>query len=167
MKKKIFTKKTILRFLLKGIIFVAVVAGTIIVINYFTRDTTEKTAESLLGIDPNATTEQEKEVVKSSVGISIPGFEKLTFQANSLTQEVAFENPEQNDVYFIISLSIEDEPAYESKLIEPGKGIYSIELPASYAPGEYTGTLTYETRSIANPNEKKNGAEIKVPVIFE
>lgn len=167
MKKKSTTKRTILRFLLKVILFIIVVAGTILMINYFTNENTKNTVDDLLGLDPNATTEQEKESEDSFTGIAIPGFEKLLFQANSLTQDVSFENPEQNDVYFIISLSIDDESVYESQLIEPGKGIYSIELPTSYAVGEYTGKLNYETRSMSNSNEKKNGATINVPIIFE
>lgn len=162
------TKSLIIKFLLKSILFIAIVAGTILVINYFTNDTAKNTVDDLLGLDPNATNEQVKEEsVESAAGISIPGFEKIVFQANSLTQDVAFENPEQNEVYFIISLSIDEETVYETKLIEPGKGIYSIELPASYAAGEYTGTLTYETRSMSNSAEKKNGAKINVPIIFE
>jgi len=167
MEKKTTTKKSFFTLLLKVILFIIVVAGTILVINYFTNEDTKNTVDDLLGLDPNATTEQEKEIEDSSIGIAIPGFDKLIFQANSLTQDVSFENPEQNDVYFIISLSIADESVYESQLIEPGKGIYSIELPTSYAAGEQTGKLTYETRSMSNSNEKKNGATINVPIIFE
>lgn len=167
MKKNTITKKSVSKFLLKGILFIGAVAVTILVINYFTNENTKNTVDDLLGLDPNATTEQEKESTESSSSIAIPGFEKLVFQSNSLTQNVSFENPEQNDVYFIISLSIDDESVYESQLIEPGKGIYSIELPKTYAAGEYSGKLTYETRSISDQNEKKNGAEINVPIIFE
>ena len=168
MKKENRTKNPIVTFLLKGILFIAVVAGTIIAINYFTNDDAKDTVGDLLGLDPNATNEQvQEESVESAAGISIPGFEKLVFQADSLTQDVAFENPEQNDVYFIIYLTINDEIVYESKLIEPGKGIYSIKLPTSYAAGEYAGKLTYETRSMSDSNEQKNGAEINVPIIFE
>lgn len=168
MKKENRTKNPMITFLVKGILFIAVVAGTIIAINYFTNDNAKDTVDDLLGLDPNATDEQpQEESVESAAGITIPGFEKLIFQANNLTQDVAFENPEQNDVYFIISLSIDDETVYETKLIEPGKGIYTIELPSSYAAGEYTGKLTYETRSMSNSNEKKNGAEINIPIIFE
>lgn len=163
MKKENRTKNPIVTFLLKGILFIAVVAGTIIAINYFTNDEAKDSVGDLLGLDPNATNEQaQEESVESAAGISIPGFEKLVFQADSLTQDVAFENPEQNDVYFIIYLTINDEIVYESKLIEPGKGIYSIELPTSYAAGEYAGKLTYETRSMSDSNEQKNGAEIKI-----
>lgn len=168
MKKENRTKNPMITFLVKGILFIAVVAGTIIAINYFTNDNAKDPVDDLLGLDPNATDEQpQEESVESAAGITIPGFEKLIFQANNLTQDVAFENPEQNDVYFIISLSIDDETVYETKLIEPGKGIYTIELPSSYAAGEYTGKLTYETRSMSNSNEKKNGAEINIPIIFE
>lgn len=168
MKKENRTKNPIVTFLLKGILFIAVVAGTIIAINYFTNDEAKDSVGDLLGLDPNATNEQaQKESVESAAGISIPGFKKLVFQADSLIQDVAFENPEQNDVYFIIYLTINDEIVYESKLIEPGKGIYSIELPTSYAAGEYAGKLTYETRSMSDSNEQKNGAEINVPIIFE
>jgi hypothetical protein len=161
------TKKSIFSLLLKVTLFIVIVAGTILAINYFTDKNTRNTVDDLLGLDPNATTEKEQEVEENSKGIAIPGFEKLVFQSNNLTQEVSFENPEQNEVYFIISLFIDDESVYESQLIEPGKGIYSIEIPTSYAAGEYTGKLSYETRSMSNSNEKKNGAIINFPIIFE
>lgn len=148
MKKHAVTKKSISTLLLKIILFITIVAGTILVINYFTNEDTKNTVDDLLGLDPNATTEQKEESVESSPNIAIPGFEKLVFQSNSLTQDVSFENPEQNDVYFIISLSIDGESVYESQLIEPGKGIYSIELPTSYEVGDHTGKLSYETRSM-------------------
>lgn len=168
MKKKIAIKKTLTSLLVKGAIYVAVVAGTIMTINYFTNDNTKNTVDTFLGLDPNATAEQQqKEQVEEADSIAIPGFDKFVFQAESVEQDVTFENPEQNDVYFIVSLSIDDAPVYESKLIEPGKGVYSIELPAEYAEGEYAGKLTYETRSMNNPDEKKNGAAINVPIIFE
>jgi hypothetical protein len=117
MKKNTSTKKKIFIRLLKGLFFIVIVAGITLAIVYFTNDNTKKTVDELLGLDPNATTEQEQEVEEDSDGIAIPGFEKLVFQTNSLTQDVSFENPEQNDVYFIISLSIDDESVYESQLI--------------------------------------------------
>lgn len=152
---------------LKGIFFIAIVAGTILVINYFTNDNTKNKIDELLGLDPNATTEQKKELDKSSNTIAIPGFEKLVFQANKLTQNVSFHNPEENEVFFIVNFFIDDKSVYQSELIEPGKGIYSINLPMSYNVGQYSGKLIYETRSIGNSNEKKNGATIHLPIIFE
>lgn len=163
MKKKFATKNNYFKIIL------LIVLGVIIllIINYFTNPNTKNTVDDLLGLDPNATTEQSQAADDIPKNIAIPGFEKLTFEANRLSQEVAFENPEQNDVYFIISLSIDDYLVYESKLIEPGKGIYSIELPNTYDAGEYTGKVTYESRSIDDSNEKKNGAVINIPIFFK
>lgn len=44
--------------------------------------------------------------------------------------------------------------------------VYSIELTPSYVPGEYTVKLTYETRSMVNPNENRNRAKIKLFALF-
>lgn len=167
MEKKSTTKKTIFKLLLKGILFIVIVAAAILLIRYFTNEGTKNTVDDLLGLDPDATTEQQKEPKERSKNIAIPGFEKLVFQANSSTQDVSFKNPEKNDVYFIISLAIDGKSVYESKLIEPGKGIFSIDLPTSYGIGEHQGKITYETRSMDQTNEKKNGAELNIPIIFE
>jgi len=162
--KKSDNKKSIPNILLKIVLFIVLALVMALIINYFTKDDSPNDST---GLDPNATQEQEEENSETNDEIAIPGFEKLVFEAESLTQDVAFENPEQNDVYFIISLSIEDELVYESQLVEPGKGIYSIELPQTYPAGEYEGTLSYETRSMADTNERKNGASMNTPIVFE
>lgn len=125
--------------------------------------------QELFGLDPNASSgpNESTEMDEEEEGIIIPGFGYIVMQEASTTQDVVLENPAENDVYFIISLLIEDQEVYKSGLIEPGKGIYSIELPEFYSEGEYAGKLNYETRSISNPEEEKNGAEINVPIIFE
>lgn len=161
-------KNKALTIFLKILLYIAVVIITIIVVNYFTNDNTKETIDDLLGIDPDAGTERpEEDSNDTSETIAIPGFEKLTFQSDSLIQDVRFENPEDNDVYFIVSLNIADTMVYESQLIEPGTGIYSIELPNTYEPGEYEGTLSYRTRSMEDSNEQKNGAVINLQVIVE
>ncbi len=73
-------KNSFLKILLKVLFFLAVVIGTILVINYFTNDSAKDSIDDLLGIDPDATTQQEESVAENSTGISIPGFEKLIFE---------------------------------------------------------------------------------------
>lgn len=143
------------------------ILGILLILNYCTSDQTKDKVGSFLGLDSAQTSKPESASSKDSSEIAIPGFEKLVFQADTLTQTVAFENPEENTVYFLISLSIENEIVYQSQLIEPGKGVYSIDLTKTFPAGEYDGIITYATRSLADSNISKNGANIIVPVIFE
>lgn len=166
MKKRKKKEKKYLKLILKVLLFIGIALLVMVGKLYFT---TDGTLQDVIGLDPNASTkpEPESESIEENEEIAIPGFSRLVMRQNSTTQNVFLENPAENDVYFIISLAIEDEVVYESGLIEPGKGIYSIELPRVYATGEYAGKIKYETRSMSNPDEEKNGAEINVPIVVE
>ncbi|EAH1072827.1 tRNA (uracil-5-)-methyltransferase, partial [Listeria monocytogenes] len=98
--------------------------------------------------------------------IAIPGFEKVTLYANETKQAVNFHNPEINDCYFKISLIHPDGSVlWISDLIEPGKGMYSIELEKTLAVGEYeNAVLKYECFSL-NDQSPLNGSEINLKLV--
>lgn len=74
-------------------------------------------------------------------GIAIPGFDSLTFTANTTAQRVNFYNPEDNSCLFLMTLYVGDAQYWQSGYVEPGKGYYDIELSESLSAGEYDAAL--------------------------
>ncbi|MGM0214222.1 tRNA (uracil-5-)-methyltransferase [Enterococcus sp. AZ109] len=102
-------------------------------------------------------------VKKESESIAIPGFESMTFVKDEKKQTVNLYNPEINTCYFKLSLLLPDgTQIWESKFIEPGNGIYEIELNQELAEGEYENAiLKYECFSMNEQQTPLNGSEIK------
>jgi flagellar basal body-associated protein FliL len=101
-------------------------------------------------------------------GIRIPGFKSITIEANTTEVSVNLHNPEENKCYFVIRLVLSDtgETLYESKMIEPGKGLYSITLSRPMEPGTYSAQLQYEPYDMETL-ARLNGAVINLDLIAE
>ena len=98
-------------------------------------------------------------------GIAIPGYKSITVDADTADVMVNFQNPAENPCYFVISLLLADGTVlYQSKMIEPGKGLYEITLSEALAPGEYDAVVKYDTFSLSDLNPM-NGAEVKIKLI--
>lgn len=110
------------------------------------------------------TGKKKKESSKETESIAIPGFESINLTADTLEQEVNLYNPEQNDCYFVISLLLPDgTKIWQSKYIEPGKGVYNISLDKKVAEGEYEkAVLKYECFTMDDTPSSLNGSEIKL-----
>lgn len=68
-------------------------------------------------------------------GIAIPGYQSITLKADTLDQQVNLFNPDGNDCYFVMSLILPDGTViWTSKMVEPGKGLYSITLTSRLRP---------------------------------
>ena len=95
--------------------------------------------------------------------ISIPGFSEMQMDKDEITQQVNFYNPEENTSYFVLTIILPGgETIWKSEMIEPGKGLYSINLNHELKEGEYEGsTLKYECYDLKNPKKSLNGTEIK------
>lgn len=95
--------------------------------------------------------------------IEIPGFDHISFKADSKEQQVNFHNPKKNTCYFKLSLWQDAETKlWESKLLEPGKAIYDLTLDQPLAAGTYDQAfLKYECFSLEK-QEPLNGSEIKL-----
>lgn len=111
--------------------------------------------------------EGEKEVYtgkKNVDTIDIPGFDSMSLKANTKEQSVNLYNPEANTCYFRISLLLEDgTKLWESGLVEPGKGVYTITLQQELAAGDYeNATLKYECFAMDEAQTPLNGSEIKL-----
>ncbi|WP_086349222.1 hypothetical protein [Candidatus Enterococcus clewellii] len=108
------------------------------------------------------TGKKEQGAKKAADRIAIPGFESLTLKADTKEQAVNFYNPEQNVCYFKLTLSVGETTLWESKLIEPGYGIYNIELNQPLSAGEYPeAVLKYECYTIEETPSPLNGSEIE------
>ena len=109
------------------------------------------------------TGKKEKTIKKESESIAIPGFESLTFVKNERKQSVNFYNPDINNCYFKLSILLPDgKKIWESKYIEPGNGIYEINLDRTLEEGEYDGAiLKYECYTMDSVQTALNGSEIK------
>ncbi|MGM0167098.1 hypothetical protein IGI39_002078 [Enterococcus sp. AZ135] len=128
-----------------------------------------KKKSDLLNVDSSAVDwngKKNKEVNTQEATIAIPGFEKVTLKAEETKQEVNFHNPEINDCYFKLSLIHPDGSIlWASDLIEPGKGMYAIELEEALSAGEYEdAVLKYECFSLTDQSPL-NGSEINLKLV--
>ena len=93
--------------------------------------------------------------------ITIPGYGAMTLAANTLNQRVNLVNPQGNPCYFCISLVVDGEVVYESKLIPPGKGVYDIQLIRTLPAGRYPhAVLRYQCYSLEESPAPLNGADV-------
>lgn len=141
----------------------------LLLIAVFTGLSLFKDKKSLLGVDSSAVDwngKKVKEVENQEATIAIPGFEKVTLNADETKQEVNFHNPEINDCYFKLTLLDPDGSVlWTSDLIEPGKGMYSIELEKTLPAGEYPDAiLKYECFSLEDQSPL-NGSEINLKLV--
>lgn len=99
-------------------------------------------------------------------GIKIPGYKQMVVEAESTHVSVSLVNPESNPCYFVIKIMLIDtnELIYESKLIEPGKGLYNISLARPLAEGSYKAQIQYEPYDLETKT-RLNGAVINVDLI--
>lgn len=115
-------------------------------------------------LTPEFEDDQERDMQEASVeaGIQIPGYSTIVFYEGKSEAEVDFFNPDENNVYFQITLQLVEEETvlYQSKLIEPGQHIYNIELLEQLEAGEYDMTIFYETFSTDGNFTPKNGASV-------
>ncbi|MFD2305096.1 tRNA (uracil-5-)-methyltransferase [Enterococcus termitis] len=123
----------------------------------------------LLNVDSSAVDwngKKNKETESQEATIAIPGFEKVTLKAEETKQEVNFHNPEINDCYFKLSLIHPNGSVlWTSDLIEPGKGMYAIELEEALSAGEYEdAVLKYECFSLTDQSPL-NGSEINLKLV--
>lgn len=125
--------------------------------------------KDLMGVDSSAVDWNGKRKTESkgdSDSIAIPGFSELSFVANERNQQVNFFNPEVNDCYFKLTLLTENgEMLWTSDLIEPGKGLYSIELLQDLPEGQHdNAVLKYECFTLDEDQSPLNGSEINLTI---
>ena len=98
----------------------------------------------------------------SGENITIPGYEKLSFEAGKTAQAVNLKNPEENACTFVLTLTLEDgETLWTGKALSPGEAFTRIKLARVLDAGEYPATLHYDCYTIED-NQPLNGAEIQL-----
>ena len=81
-------------------------------------------------------------IEKNSGSISIPGYESLTFMADTLDQNIQLKNPSQNNCYFIISLLLDDGTMlWKSDLVAPGDLSDPIVFSQALEKGTYPNSV--------------------------
>lgn len=152
-------KKKIIALILSSLLLVVAIGGYI----YFNNE------KSLMDVDSSAVDwsgKKSKQLSGESDSIAIPGFTELYFNANTKQQQVNFHNPEINDCYFKLSLlTSEGEQLWQSELIEPGKGLYTIELEKELPEGTIDdAVLKYECFTLDKNQSPLNGSEINLTI---
>lgn len=136
----------------------AVVSGFVI---YHQKNTAQKEVTNFI---PEFEVAQSQSIQDASVskGIQIPGYSTIPIKADSEEISVELLNPEENEVYFQISFYLTDtqELIYQSKLIEPGQHLYTIELAHALTAGDYPLTIQYDTFSMDGSFTPKNSAVV-------
>lgn len=120
--------------------------------------------------DPNAVDwigdqELTKEKIQAE-NINLPCFEKLVFTSGLTEQKVNFHNPADNSCYLKISLMVNEEILWESELLAPDKGFYTIELQHPLDIGHYDAYLLYQCFSLDDLSPYNN-ARVAVDVISQ
>lgn len=116
--------------------------------------------------------EQSQEQPKTpdgQAGIAIPGYKEIRLKADTLEQSVNLYNPEGNDCYFVMSLILPDgTEIWKSKMVPPGKGLYTATLNQTVAAGTYENSvLKYECYKQNDELTELNGGEVKLTLEVE
>ena len=99
---------------------------------------------------------------KNIDSISIPGFDVLNIRAGAKEQKVNFYNPPQNTCYIRMTMKLSDGTVlWESKMIPPGKGMYSLTLNRTLKEGTYEDSvLHYDCFEMNDDLTPLNGSDV-------
>lgn len=113
--------------------------------------------------------DQEEESNADGALINVKGFGELKFKANQTKQKVNFNNPSNNKCYMVFTLYMPDgSKIYESKLVEPGKAIYEINVNRNLEKGTYENArLHCSCYSMDGLLKTLNGADLKFKLEVE
>lgn len=118
-------------------------------------------------IDQNATDWSLDAEQTESGQIQIPGYDEIVFKAGETSQQLTLYNPEGNPCYFKFTLYIDDEeePVYETDMVEPGQAVSDITLSHSLESGDYRLNIhisTYDLETLTALNSAVSSADLKV-----
>ena len=101
----------------------------------------------------------------SGVNIAVPGYETLSFKAESELQTVNLKNPAENACTFVMTLTLDEdgETIWKGEALQPGEAYTRITLTRALSTGEYGATLHYDCFSLQD-NTPLNGAEIQLTI---
>lgn len=170
-------KETKVIIVLLAVLIVAVVAGIVIITTVFPSDRAgpltvgtsssgSSSPDGPLPATPKAADENgnEEEQTTGDGQIAIPGYTVLSLKAGKLNQTVSFSNPERNNCFFQLSLSLPDGTLlWRSELIAPGEKITELSLTQTLEKGSIKdASLHYSCFSLDEDMKPLNGADIKL-----
>lgn len=136
---------------------------------------TKKDSDSDIKPDPDMVAESEPYTVVESdsgtektEGIRIPGYPRITIQADTKDVTMNLINPEGNPCYFTfeIVLTEENETIYVSEMVEPGKAITNVTISRALEKGEYPAVIKITTTSLEN-GLAMNGANVETVLVAQ
>ena len=130
---------------------------------------TKKDSDSDIKPDPDPTTIAETDsVADKPEGIRIPGYPRITIQADTKDVTMNLINPEGNPCYFTfeIVLTEENETIYVSEMVEPGKAITNVTLSRALEKGEYPAVIKITTTSLED-GLAMNGANVETVLVVQ
>lgn len=167
-------KVIVFRAAVSALVLVLLITGMVFLAKQLTKETipTQISAASAVTpeLEPGAVDWQGIKVSEPdnapADGIRIPGYKSITIEANKTEVSVNLQNPDKNNCYFVIRLVLLDtgETLYESKMIEPGKGLYNITLSRALEAGSYNAQLQYDPYDMTALT-RLNGAVINLELI--
>lgn len=130
---------------------------------------TKKDSDSDIKPDPDPTTVAETDsVTEKPEGIRIPGYPRITIQADTKDVTMNLINPEGNPCYFTfeIVLTDENETIYVSEMVEPGKAVTNVTLSRELEKGEYPAVIKITTTSLED-GLAMNGANVETVLVAQ
>ena len=130
---------------------------------------TKKDSDSDIKPDPDPTTTAETDsVAEKPEGIRIPGYPRITIQADTKDVTMNLINPEGNPCYFTfeIVLTEENETIYVSEMVEPGKAVTDVTLSRALEKGEYPAVIKITTTSLED-GLAMNGANVETVLVVQ
>lgn len=136
---------------------------------------TKKDSDSADKPGPDMVAESEPDTVVESdsgtekpEGIRIPGYPRITIQADTKDVTMNLINPEGNPCYFTfeIVLTEENETIYVSEIVEPGKSITDVTLSHALEKGEYPAVIKITTTSLED-GLAMNGANVETVLVVQ
>lgn len=110
------------------------------------------------------TGERRVDYIGNTSNISIPGWEYINLNADSIDQCVNFRNLSENSCLFKMTLFVDDNEVWVSELTKPGYGFYDIQLSQSYPAGERGGKLKIQCYDV--DGSELNSATINFKITF-
>ena len=130
---------------------------------------TKKDSDSADKPNPDSDTAAETNSMEEKPDeIRIPGYPRITIQADTRDVTMNLINPEGNPCYFTfeIVLTDENETIYVSELVEPGKAITNVKLSRALEKGEYPAIIKITTTSLEGGTEM-NGANVETVLVVQ
>lgn len=168
----VMLRNVLLQRCLLSLLCLLVLAGVIAVIVNQGKGTPVSTGAMVPDLEPGVSDWEEMKPTGTSSfladGIRIPGYKSISIEADTTEVSVNLYNPEKNNCYFVIRLVLLDpkETLYESKMIEPGKGLNHIVLSRALRSGTYSAQLQYEPYDMVTLT-RLNGAVLNIDLIVE